>query len=195
MSLLFEYCFYAGIILALLAIVWFLLSLAKGKKIVPPICLLLFGIVLLAAPAVLTRTLSVSLGPRERMVDGERHLSLTGWDGSSYTFLQTKTDTTVLQMGNADVNDETIKLLSRLSRLRELDINDSSVTDAALATLAQLPSLETLRLRGTKVTDAGFREHLMNSATLNQLDLRQTEISAELVDEWKSVNQSRKAFH
>lgn len=195
MSLLFEYCFYAGIVLALIAIVWFIRSIAKGQKVVPSVCLLLFSLVLLAGPAILTRTMSVSLGPRERTVDGERHLSLTGWDGTSYTFLQTKTDTTVLQMGNADVTDETVTLLRGLSKLRELDLNDSSITDAGLASLAELPSLETLRLRGTKITDSGFREHLMKSTTLQQLDLRQTAVAAETVDEWKAANESRRAFH
>lgn len=195
MALVFEYCFYAGILLAVVAMFWLLRSLVKSDRIVPPVCLLLFGIVLLAGPAILSRTLSVSLGPRERIVDGERHLSLTGWDGDSYMFLQSKTDTAVLQMGNADVDDQTIKLLSGLIQLRELDLNDTSISDEALVTLSELPKLETLRVRGTKISDQGFRQYLMPSSILTQIDLRQTGVLPESVEEWKSVDTSRRAFH
>ena len=49
--------------------------------------------------------------------------------------------------------------VGKLSRVEELDLDDSSVTDAGLVHLKGLPRLERLFLRGTKVTDAGL-EHL-----------------------------------
>lgn len=196
MALIFEYCFYAGAILALIGLIWLVASLVKTpRRVVPPLFLLMLAAALLIGPAIISRTMSVDLGKRERIVNNERHISLTGWDGDSYTFLQGMPDTVVLQMGNPDVTDETIDLLANMSSLRELDLNDSSVTDVSLAKLAQLPALETIRLRGTKISDVGFREHLMNATTLKQLDLRETEVSAEAVEEWKSGGDSRRAFH
>ena len=156
MATLFEYCFYAGLVLGLIALVWLVVSLLrKPRRLVPPLFLLMLGFVLLVGPALISRTMSVSLGKIERVVDEELHLSLTGWDGESYAFLQTKPDTIVLQMGNADVTDDTLSLLANMSRLRELDLNDSSITAVGLPILAKLPSLETLRLRGTKITYRG----------------------------------------
>lgn len=195
MATLFEYCFYAGLILGLIAFIWLLVSLfRKPRRLVPPIFLMMLAFVLLVGPALISRTMSVSLGKIERIVDNELHVTLTGWDGESYTFLQTKPEAIVLQMANPDVTDDTLSLLANMSRLRELDLNESSITDAGLAKLAKLPSLERLRLRGTKITDSGFRQHLMNSPTLKELDLRKTEVAVETVEEWKSQGASRRAL-
>ncbi len=49
--------------------------------------------------------------------------------------------------------------VGKLSRVEDLDLDDSSVTDAGLIHLKGLTRLERLYLRGTKVTDAGL-EHL-----------------------------------
>ncbi len=195
MALLFEYCFYAGVLLAMIALCWLVVSLfKKPRRLVPPIFMLMVAIALVAGPAVISRTMTVSLGKIERIVDGERHIMLNGWDGDSYTFLRTVPDAVVLQMANADVTDETLDVLANMPKLRELDLNDSSVTDLGLAKLAKLPSLETLRLRGTKITDEGFRQHLMESSTLKQLDLRETAVTLEIVEQWKAGGESRRAF-
>ena len=196
MASFFEYCFYAGIVVGLVGAVWFAKRLFRSpRRLLAPICLMLLGLVLLVGPALISRTMSVELGKRERIVNNERHISLTGWDGEGYTFLQTIPDTVVLQMGNADVDDKTLDLLRGMSKLRELDLNDSSITDDGLAKIAKLPSLRTLRLRGTKITDAGFHEHLMNLPTLKQLDLRQTNVEMETVEAWKNGGEARRAFH
>ncbi len=196
MALLFEFCFYVGAVLALVGLVWLLRCLLSGafRKAIFPVGVLLLGAVLLIGPAVVSRNMSVDLGPRETMVDNERHISLTGWDGDTYDFLADKTDTTVLQMGNADVNDATLDLLSDMSALRELDLNDTSVTDAGIAKLTKLSALQTLRLRATKITDNGFRDHLSTMEALRQIDLRETAVSVEAVDEWKSAEDGRRAF-
>src|SRR5262245_16370300 len=49
----------------------------------------------------------VDLGPREKTVEGELHITLTGWDQQDYAILAHKPKTVVLQMANADVNDQT----------------------------------------------------------------------------------------
>ncbi len=155
----------------------------------------LVGLGAVSGPAIYTRFWQdIDLGPRERIVEGERHLSLTGWDGDSYQFLASKTDTVLLQMANSDVTDQTVTLIEPLERLRELDLNDTKITDIGLASLAKLRSLEVLRLRGTKISDAGFRAHLMSLSELKNLDVRSTTISAELIAEWKQAKPGRRAF-
>ena len=197
MALLFEICFYIGALATLVAIVWLLANLLRGQfgKLKMPLALLLLGGSLILGPAAISRSMTVDLGPREKIVSNERHLSLTGWDGESYELLRTKPDTIVLQMGNADVEDATLDLLAEMTQLRELDLNDSSITDAGLAKLSKLPALRTLRLRATKISDAGFRQYLMNLPTLKQLDLRETAVSVETVEEWKNADSTRRAFH
>ncbi|MFN8855650.1 MAG: hypothetical protein ACK50P_08795 [Planctomycetaceae bacterium] len=134
------------------------------------------------------------LGEREKMVDGERHLTLTGWDRKDYALLQDKTDTAVLQMANLDVNDEVVKVLKDFSRLRELDLNGSQLTDEGLARVAALPKLEILRIRATRVTDEGFQKYLFDKPTLHQLDARETVISAKSLRDWKNLDQERRKY-
>jgi hypothetical protein len=196
MEVAFEYIFYAGLIALAVGLFWLLLRLVKGprKKIWVPLLVMVFGAGLMATPAAISRNLPVDLGARETIVDGERVLGLTGWNGKSYAFLAQKSDAVVLQMANADVTDETLKLISGMEKLRELDLNDSRVTDSGLKSLAGLTSLQRLYLRGTKITDAGFREHLMPLANLQRINLEQTAISDAVIAEWKAAGKRRRAL-
>ena len=135
-----------------------------------------------------------SLGPHEQKVDGELHLTLTGWDRTDYSPLQWKQSAVVLQMANPDVTDETLQFITGMNGLKEIDLNDTQVTDAGLKVLAALPKLEIVRLRGTKVTDEGFRESLFEKESLRELDLRKTQVSRATVGEWKKENPERKAL-
>jgi hypothetical protein len=117
----------------------------------------------------------IRLGPRERVVDGELHITLTGWDRDDYTILRSRPDTALLQMANPDVTDETLQNLQGMAWLRELDLNNTQVTDEGLLILKKLPNLQTLRLSKTKITDEGFREHLAPLDSLLEVDLRGTE--------------------
>lgn len=159
-----------------------------------PFLVMLLGIVIAAAPAVATRLVPVDLGPRERVVDGELHLTLTGWDQDDYGVLRAKPDAVVLQLANPDVTDTTLTHLKSMSRLRELDLSGTGITDAGLDSLRGLDRLESLRLRGTAVTDAGFRATLATLPALKQLDLRETGVDRELIDEWKSGGTGRRAL-
>ena len=136
----------------------------------------------------------VDLGPREEMVDGEQHITLTGWDRSSYKFLLFKRDVVVLQMANEDVTDETLGYLRGLSKLRELDLRHTQITDASLSILKELPALQDLRLEGTKITDTGFREHLADKESLERIDLRDTSVNRETVKAWRDAKPGRKAL-
>lgn len=135
----------------------------------------------------------LDLGERDKIVDGERHLTLTGWSKDDYSILRLRPDTTVLQMANADVTDETLDYLKPLTKLRELDLNDTKVTDAGLAKLKDMP-LAILRLRNTAITDAGFREHLLKHESLMELDLRGTAVAPATFREWRAAKPGRKGL-
>jgi hypothetical protein len=136
----------------------------------------------------------VDLGPYERIVDGERNLTLTGWDRKDYSVLDDKSDAVVLQMANADVDDGTLEHIRNMKRLRELDLNDTQVSDAGLAVLAELPNLQTLRLRNTKITDEGFQKLLAGKESLMELDLQGTQVASKTLRAWKAAREGRKAL-
>lgn len=181
----------------------------------PPLVLLLIGIVLFGVPLAYNRFAPPDLGPREKTVNGEMHLTLTGWnpdkagyrrwlswlnqnlvgwDRLDYSMLRSKPDVAVLQIANPDVTDVTLEYLQGMDRLKELDLNDTKITDAGLAELAKLPKLTTLRLRGTPITDDGFRTHLLPLDRLNELDLIDTAVKSATVREWKAAKEGRKAL-
>ncbi|MGE5153865.1 MAG: hypothetical protein ACM3ST_07605 [Bdellovibrio bacteriovorus] len=159
-----------------------------------PFLLGLVGLVAAATPPVLNRLLPVDLGPYEVMVEGDRHLTLTGWDRDDYGVLRERGDVVVLQMANPDVTDETLALVAELKGLRELDLSGSQVTDAGLARLAELPRLERLRLANTGITDAGFQTYLATHPTLKELDLRGTRVSREVIADWRGAQAGRRAL-
>ncbi len=133
----------------------------------------------------------IGLGKHESLVNGEWHVTVTGWDQKDYAVLKTRRDAVVLQMANADVTDQTLEILRDFSNLRELDLNDTAVTDAGLPILAALPKLQILRLARTKITDDGFQQHLAAKETLTQLDLRGTEVPAKSLRDWKNAQAGR----
>lgn len=169
-------------------------AVAKGGAAWAPAALLALGIALTAFPPVYTRLTPIDLGPHERVVDGERHLTLTGWDRRDYGVLGSKSDAVVLQMANPDVDDATVTRLKGFDRLRELDLSDTKVTDEGLKALRDIPTLATLRLKNTKITDAGFKESLAGKESLTRLDLTGTGVSAEAVDAWLAAKPGRRAM-
>jgi hypothetical protein len=165
-----------------------------AKKSAVPLLLLALGVLLAAGPTLYVRLRPIDLGPRERVVGGETHLTLTGWDQKDYAVLGRKPEVVVLQMANPDVTDATLWYLKGMTRLRELDLNGTRVTDAGLEALRGLPALETLRLRDTGVTDTGFRDSLATMAALRQLDLRGTKVTAAAVQAWRDAVPGRKVM-
>jgi hypothetical protein len=189
----------AGAALFGLAVVWLMLRGLRKEtrpKVRWPVALLGVAVLIIAIPLAVSSFARsyVDLGPRERVVDGQVHITLTGWDQTDYSVLRTKPETAVLQMANPDVTDETLDLLRGMARLRELDLSNSAVTDAGLAALAGLP-LERLRLARTNVTDAGFKDHLASMDTLTMLDLSGTGVKPETIDTWKKARPGRRALH
>jgi hypothetical protein len=208
----------SGAILGLLAVVWLIVRafrtrLAWGlaclfppvllvfcaihfRKLVGPLMLLFIALVLSGGTVGVGSYLArhPNLGPRDKLVDGQRHLTLTGWDRADYSLLQTKPDTVVLQMANPDVTDETLQYLQGMSQLRELDLNDSRITDAGLPLLGRLPALQILRLRKTQITDQGFQKLLADKTGLLELDLRQTDVTSKTLRAWKAENKDQRKY-
>jgi hypothetical protein len=161
-------------------------ALRHSRRAAGPVILFLVCALAVGATYAAHYSHNIDLGPRERDVDGERHLTLTGWDRTDYDILKFKPDTAVLQMANPDVTDQTLELLDGMDKLYEIDLSRTQVTDAGLRRLTALPRLRILRLRGTQVTDAGFREHLANKESLEQVDLQETQVASNTLREWKA---------
>jgi hypothetical protein len=188
---------FAGLAGALVGSVWLaarglavLLGRRTTRQLFVPLALLAGGLVLGAVPfAAQHLSLAIfGLGERERVIDGERALVLTGWDRADYRLLAEKRDVAILEMSNPDVTDDTLNLLADFSRLRELSLNDTAVTDAGLGTLALLPALETLRIARTKVTAAGLEQFLATPPPrLRQLDVSGNGIPTGILREWKNA--------
>ena len=75
--------------------------------------------------------------------------------------------------GSKSVTDAGVFHLSRLSRLRHLDLSGTSITDHGLEVLRALPELETVSLAWTGVTDAGVA-HLAACERLSNVNLQAT---------------------
>lgn len=159
-----------------------------------PIILLFLGLAAAAFPPIYTKLTPIDLGPRDKLVGTERHVTLTGWDRNEYSILQRIPDAIVLQMANADVTDEVIQPIAVIEPLRELDLNDTKVTDSGLASLRSLTHLERLRLRNTTVSDKGFSEYLAPMESLKELDVRGTQVSRDAIKAWKEAKPGRKAL-
>ena len=189
-----------GILLALTLfmgtpLIYGLIRFRQNKR---PLLLVLSGIIIGAIPFAADHAYEFvfGLGERERIIDGERYLTLTGWDRKDYvTVLSRKNDVAVLELGNSDVTDETLRLLTELPQLKELTLNDSMVTDAGLKTLRTLPALESLRLARTKVTKEGICEFLTEPPPkLLQIDVSGNSIPASALRKWKNADSEHRKY-
>lgn len=160
-----------------------------------PLLLIMLSLLVAATPALYTKFVPLLRNPRDVIVEGERHLTLTGSDRQAISDVVMKPDTTVLQMANSpDVTDQTLESLRGLKLLKELDLNDTQITDAGLLTLRDLPALERLRLARTRISDKGFREALFDKDSLMQLDLQGTQVSRETMRAWRDAKPGRRVM-
>jgi hypothetical protein len=175
--------------------VWF--RKAAKKRLQAPFVSIVIAALLTGTPIVLNSFLSrtIDLKPLNPLVNGERHLTLTGWKGSDYSVIVPLSDTIVLQMANPNVTDDTLKYIEGFNAIRELDLNNTQITDEGLEAIARIPKLRDLRLAQTKITDDGFRKHLLEKESLMNLDLSGTKISAEVINEWKELKPKRRALN
>jgi len=180
----------AGLLWATLRCLGVVFRRRSVRRLLVPLALAGAGLIVGLTPFVAQQAYLavVGLGERERVIDGERALNLTGWDRAGYDILATKPDVAILEMGNADVTDETLELLRGLPLLRELTLNDTSVTDEGFATLARLPKLESLRIARTKVTPEGVQRFLdAPPPRLEQLDVSGNGVPTAVLRRWKNA--------
>lgn len=135
-----------------------------------------------------------NLGPLDRLVEGERHLTLTGWNRNDYSFLSMTQDVVVLQMANRDVDDAVLKRVAGNAGLKKLDVANSSITDGGLAALTGLAKLESLVLSNTQVTTAGVEKLLAALPSLKLLDVRGTSVDPELLRKWRDAAPGRRVL-
>lgn len=180
-----------GAAVAALGLLWLPFRLRQPKV---PLLLLVGGLAVAAAPSAISRLFPIDLSEIDKMVNGERHLTLTGWNKSDYSLLKEKTDAVIVQMANPDVTDDTLALLADFKKLKTLDLNDTKITDAGLARLEQLPALDTLHLERTAVTDAGVLKHLKDHPTLRIIWLRATKVTPEAAEELKAAKKGRRVM-
>jgi Leucine Rich repeat len=157
-----------------------------------PLAIVAIGLAIGSAPIVYNKVTPVDLGPYERKVGDEIHLTLTKWDRKDYSILADRPGTVVLQMANPDVTDSTLINLKGMAKLRELDLSNTQVDDDGLKELEPLAGLESLRLKGTKITDEGFKKWLEPRGTLRQLDLRGTAVTKETGKAWRDAKDGRR---
>jgi len=186
-----------GLCAAAIGMVWLLVRCFRRgqpffRRVAPPLILVLLGIAVAAAPSIIGRLVPIDLGPRDKIIDGERHLTLTGWDRQDYSFLPQKADAVLLQMANADVTDDTIHLLENFKKLKTLDVSDSQITDHGLEHISELPALETLYLNNTKVSAAAVEQHLTKHQTLKMIWLRGTSVTKDTAETVKAGKPGRR---
>jgi hypothetical protein len=171
---------------------WIPFLIKHSAKAAAPSIVVGIGLVMAVAPVAYTKLRPVDLGPLVRMVEGEKHITLTGWNRSDYSALAAHKDAVVLQMANPDVDDATLEIVARLTSLRDLDLANTKVCDAGLAKLAGLARLKTLRLRGTAVGDAALDGALTALPELSLIDARQTRVTPEGAARWKQSRAGRR---
>ena len=172
-----------------------LFRFTQNKK---ALILILIGLVVGAVPFAADRGYEIvfGIGERERMINGERYLTLTDWDRNDYAAVLSRyNDVAVLEMGNPDVTDEILNLLLDLPKLKELTLTETLVTDAGLLTLSKIPTLESLRLQRTKITKEGVTTFLADPPPkLIEIDVSGNSIPASALRKWKNVDSEHRKY-
>jgi len=186
-----------GMILFFLPVTVPLYVLVHLRRAWAPALLILLGAGVVASPhgIRLYQQRFLDLGERQAIVDGELHVTLTGWNRKDYSLLEMIPNAVVLQMANSDVTNETLSHLKGMNSLRELDLNDTQVSDAGLKQLSELPKLQQLRLRNTSISDDGFRDSIAPLESLRNVDVTGTKVTSKTLRAWKNAKPGREYLH
>lgn len=93
---------------------------------------------------------------------------------------------TWLDLGDTDISDNGLQVISELKNLKKLYLEKTRITDDGLSYLAQLEQLEYLNLYGTSITNSGL-SHLRNLKNLRSLYLWQTNVTQEGASDLQSA--------
>jgi internalin A len=97
--------------------------------------------------------------------------------GKSLTVLSDLTQLRELELENTDITDAEMKSLAALSNLRVLNLAGCNITDEGLQQLKALTDLQSLNLNRTKIRGAGLAS-LTGLSKLETLSLQETELQA-----------------
>ena len=88
---------------------------------------------------------------------------------------------TWLSLGNTNVKDEWLSIVSQFENLTRLELEKTAISDKGVAQLNELRHLEALNLYGTEVTDACLAE-IEKMTGLKRVYLWGTEVSTQLAE-------------
>jgi Leucine-rich repeat (LRR) protein len=114
------------------------------------------------------------VAPDERAV----HSWLSTKEGVSFIKERPGRHLTHLTLTSADVKDEELPILARLSKLRRLELGGTRITDRGIKHLCGITSLELLDLSDTKITDAGLAD-LERLPNLEYVNASNTSVTRE----------------
>ena len=130
------------------------------RRILAAFALASVGLAVGLTTFVAQRVYLMEVGLGERVIDGERAVNLTGWDREGYDILAEKPNVAILEIGNANVTDET----------------------------PELPKMESLRIARTKVTPEGIRRFLdAPPPRLGQIDVSGNGVPTAILRCWKNA--------
>lgn len=177
-----------------LALFWSVHSPQSRAPHRAPLALMVLGAILIVGSITWNayQAHAVTFAEREKIVDGQLHITLTGWNKDDYSLLSRKRDVYLLQMANEDVTNDTLWLLVGFPKLEVLDIADANIDDAGLEILATLPRLRVLYLSRTNVSDEGFTRSLADKPQLMEVTATGTKIRSKTLRDWKKANPERK---
>lgn len=98
--------------------------------------------------------------------------------------LTAKNHITWLKLGNTNIEDNDLNIISQFTNLSDLRLFNTKITDEGLTNIISLPNLETLNIYNTEVTNSGLKK-LKALRSLKRVYLWQTKVTASGISELK----------
>ena len=94
---------------------------------------------------------------------------------------------TALHLTDTKVSDADLRRMPWMPQLKVLKLNRLAVGYSAADVVTRYPRLEHLELDGTKISPDGLRRIVHENPTLSRIEMRETKIPADVVNELKSA--------
>ena len=92
-----------------------------------------------------------------------------------------------LKLTNLPINDNDIKIVADLKKIKKLNVENTLITDNGLDYIKQLSQLEQLNLYGTNISDEGLMQ-LASLKNLSVLYLWKTKVTLNGIEQFKKLN-------